>query len=274
MRTCSRSPSSTRTPSPVSSSSSTGRRPAGRASRAAATSRSSTRARRSAPSPAATGPVDALLSAVDNALEQIIGGRPQLVDYGLRSDRRRRGCPGRGDRQDRGPDRRHRRPAHLHRPRPIDQRRRGQPAGVPRGRQQAHRRARRGDEPAGDRGGQRRMTDPPRRLSSRRRHRPGGLRRGASLRRCPRRPLRLRGGAGTSSSSGGAAIDALGTPAARQPPSRHAALPTRCCSAPSAVRAWDDPCRARRVRRTRCWACARPRALRQPAARPRARGAR
>jgi 2-isopropylmalate synthase len=31
------------------------------------------------------GPVDALLSAVDNALEQIIGGRPQLVDYGLRS---------------------------------------------------------------------------------------------------------------------------------------------------------------------------------------------
>jgi 2-isopropylmalate synthase len=31
------------------------------------------------------GPVDALLSAVDNALEQIIGGRPQLVDYALRS---------------------------------------------------------------------------------------------------------------------------------------------------------------------------------------------
>ncbi|HEX2883817.1 MAG TPA: 2-isopropylmalate synthase [Candidatus Limnocylindria bacterium] len=31
------------------------------------------------------GPVDALLSAVDNALEQIIGGRPRLVDYGLRS---------------------------------------------------------------------------------------------------------------------------------------------------------------------------------------------
>jgi len=31
------------------------------------------------------GPVDALLSAVDNALEQIIGGRPQLVDYQVRS---------------------------------------------------------------------------------------------------------------------------------------------------------------------------------------------
>jgi 2-isopropylmalate synthase len=31
------------------------------------------------------GPVDALLSAVDNALEQIISGRPQLVDYQLRS---------------------------------------------------------------------------------------------------------------------------------------------------------------------------------------------
>jgi 2-isopropylmalate synthase len=31
------------------------------------------------------GPVDALLSAVDNALEQIIGGRPQLTDYQLRS---------------------------------------------------------------------------------------------------------------------------------------------------------------------------------------------
>ncbi|MEO6294930.1 MAG: 2-isopropylmalate synthase [Candidatus Limnocylindria bacterium] len=31
------------------------------------------------------GPVDALLTAVDNALEQIIGGRPQLVDYGVRS---------------------------------------------------------------------------------------------------------------------------------------------------------------------------------------------
>lgn len=31
------------------------------------------------------GPVDALLTAVDNALEQIISGRPQLVDYGLRS---------------------------------------------------------------------------------------------------------------------------------------------------------------------------------------------
>ena len=31
------------------------------------------------------GPVDALLKAVDNALEQIIGGRPQLVDYALRS---------------------------------------------------------------------------------------------------------------------------------------------------------------------------------------------
>jgi 2-isopropylmalate synthase len=31
------------------------------------------------------GPVDALLSAVDNALEQIMGGRPQLIDYGLRS---------------------------------------------------------------------------------------------------------------------------------------------------------------------------------------------
>jgi 2-isopropylmalate synthase len=31
------------------------------------------------------GPVDALLSAVDNALEQIINGRPQLVDYQLRS---------------------------------------------------------------------------------------------------------------------------------------------------------------------------------------------
>jgi 2-isopropylmalate synthase len=31
------------------------------------------------------GPVDALLSAVDNALEQIIGGRPQLIDYQLRS---------------------------------------------------------------------------------------------------------------------------------------------------------------------------------------------
>ena len=31
------------------------------------------------------GPVDALLSAVDNALEQIIDGRPQLVDYQLRS---------------------------------------------------------------------------------------------------------------------------------------------------------------------------------------------
>ncbi|MDQ3689446.1 MAG: 2-isopropylmalate synthase [Chloroflexota bacterium] len=31
------------------------------------------------------GPVDALLSAVDNALEQIIGGRPRLVDYQVRS---------------------------------------------------------------------------------------------------------------------------------------------------------------------------------------------
>ena len=31
------------------------------------------------------GPVDALLSAVDNALEQIIHGRPQLMDYQLRS---------------------------------------------------------------------------------------------------------------------------------------------------------------------------------------------
>jgi 2-isopropylmalate synthase len=31
------------------------------------------------------GPVDALLSAVDNALEQIISGRPQLIDYQLRS---------------------------------------------------------------------------------------------------------------------------------------------------------------------------------------------
>jgi 2-isopropylmalate synthase len=31
------------------------------------------------------GPVDALLSAVDNALEQIIAGRPKLIDYGLRS---------------------------------------------------------------------------------------------------------------------------------------------------------------------------------------------
>jgi len=31
------------------------------------------------------GPVDALLSAVDNALEQIIGGRPQLIDYQVRS---------------------------------------------------------------------------------------------------------------------------------------------------------------------------------------------
>jgi 2-isopropylmalate synthase len=31
------------------------------------------------------GPVDALLSAVDNALEQIIGGRPLLIDYQLRS---------------------------------------------------------------------------------------------------------------------------------------------------------------------------------------------
>ena len=31
------------------------------------------------------GPVDALLSAVDNALEQIIGGRPRLTDYQLRS---------------------------------------------------------------------------------------------------------------------------------------------------------------------------------------------
>jgi 2-isopropylmalate synthase len=31
------------------------------------------------------GPVDALLSAVDNALEQIIDGRPQLVDYQLKS---------------------------------------------------------------------------------------------------------------------------------------------------------------------------------------------
>ncbi len=31
------------------------------------------------------GPVDALLKAVDNALEQIIGGRPTLVDYQLRS---------------------------------------------------------------------------------------------------------------------------------------------------------------------------------------------
>jgi 2-isopropylmalate synthase len=31
------------------------------------------------------GPVDALLSAVDNALEQIISGRPQLIDYQLKS---------------------------------------------------------------------------------------------------------------------------------------------------------------------------------------------
>jgi 2-isopropylmalate synthase len=31
------------------------------------------------------GPVDALLSAVDSALEQIIGGRPRLTDYQLRS---------------------------------------------------------------------------------------------------------------------------------------------------------------------------------------------
>ena len=31
------------------------------------------------------GPVDALLGAVDNALDQIIGGRPKLVDYQLRS---------------------------------------------------------------------------------------------------------------------------------------------------------------------------------------------
>ncbi len=31
------------------------------------------------------GPVDALLSAVDNALEQIIGGRPRLADYQVRS---------------------------------------------------------------------------------------------------------------------------------------------------------------------------------------------
>jgi len=31
------------------------------------------------------GPVDALLSAVDNALEQIINGRPQLIDYQLKS---------------------------------------------------------------------------------------------------------------------------------------------------------------------------------------------
>ena len=31
------------------------------------------------------GPVDALLTAVDNALEQILGGRPRLTDYQLRS---------------------------------------------------------------------------------------------------------------------------------------------------------------------------------------------
>jgi len=31
------------------------------------------------------GPVDALLKAVDNALEQIISGRPQLIDYSVRS---------------------------------------------------------------------------------------------------------------------------------------------------------------------------------------------
>ena len=31
------------------------------------------------------GPVDALLNAVDNALVKIIGGRPSLVDYQLRS---------------------------------------------------------------------------------------------------------------------------------------------------------------------------------------------
>ena len=31
------------------------------------------------------GPINALLSAVDNALEKIIGGRPALLDYGVRS---------------------------------------------------------------------------------------------------------------------------------------------------------------------------------------------
>ena len=85
MRTCSRSPRCTPIRFRSSSSSSTGRPPAARASRARGNVSLFYEGKTFRAFAGGNGPVDALLSAVDNALEQIIAGRPQLVDYQLRS---------------------------------------------------------------------------------------------------------------------------------------------------------------------------------------------
>ena len=85
MRTCWRWPRSTPTRFRSSSGSSTGRPPAGRASRRSGNVSLFYEGKTFRAFAGGNGPVDALLSAVDNALEQIIGGRPQLIDYQLRS---------------------------------------------------------------------------------------------------------------------------------------------------------------------------------------------
>ena len=104
-------------PVPRSSSSSTGPPPAGRASRAAATCRSSTTGRPSAPSPAATGrSTRSSRRSTTRSSRSSAGGRSWWTTACDRSAAGR-GRSGRGDRQDRRAGRRRRRPAGLHRTR-------------------------------------------------------------------------------------------------------------------------------------------------------------
>ena len=199
----------TSTPS-RSSRCSTGPSPAGRASRAAATSPSSARENLSGLR-RWKRPINALLSAVDSALEKIIGGRPSCSTT-ARSERRRGGRPGRGHVKvappPLSPTRRRPSPGTGYRPTwsrrtcaPTWQRSTAAPRHPA-----MRRRAVKGRRP-----GRGRMTTVPRRLPPRRRHRGGGERRRATLRR--------RRGARSASTSawdgqlvGGAALDATGRP--------------------------------------------------------------
>ncbi len=199
------------------------------------------------------GPVDALLSAVDNALEQIIGGRPLLVDYSLRSIGAGEDAQGEATVKIAAPAGDDRRPPNLHRTRLIDQRRRGEPPRVPRRREQAHRRACRRGEP-GNHGWQRRMT------TYRVAYLPGdGI--GPEVCAVARRCVEAAGERfGFSVALGRAARRRSGNgcprpTAARGDARRPAARPMRCCSGPSAVRPGMIR-RPPRDRRTHCSASA------------------
>ena len=164
------------------------------------------------------GPVDALYSAVDQALQPVLGWHPVLTEYEIKAVSGRRGRPGPGPRPLPALLGRGARGARRVRPRALDEHHRGVDRRLPRGGQQAprrrdQRRRRRVRRPAhGGRPAVTRATRLPRtdRDDPGRRRRAGRRRGGAARRRRGRRAGSGSRSTGPSTSSAAAAIDAYG----------------------------------------------------------------